>query len=342
MHCACGLFFCAFDSENKGVYTVREVKYMHIHTEVNGQFPVRNTKEQKAAFRDYLTKKAETMGYSAVVEPTDKKRSSNNVVVGSPDKARVVFTAHYDTPNRAMVPNMMMPRCKVASFAYALMVVAPVLAVALGFRILLDRWIGIEALSSLVFLIVYFGLFYFMMLGGPKNPNNANDNTSGIATLLQIMEQLPVEERQHAAFIFFDNEEKGLLGSGGYAKLHPELKKEKLIINLDCVANGDQLLVIARKKAEAMKELQVLKMLSPQDDRYQVHFFGQKGSMMNSDHKRFDRGVGIFACKKAPVVGFACGRIHTPRDTHADAENMNVLADWMVRFVCELTDQENA
>ena len=159
---------------------------MHIHQEVNERFPVRNTKEQKQEFRDYLLEKAQEMGYSACVEATDKKGNTQNVVVGDAEHAQVIFTAHYDTPRRAIMPNLMMPRSPLASVGYALLLVVPLLFVALGARYLAVTYLHLpESVGMLIYLLLYFGIFYFLMLGGPVNPHNANDNTSGCAALLK-------------------------------------------------------------------------------------------------------------------------------------------------------------
>ncbi|MBR6526207.1 MAG: M28 family peptidase [Clostridia bacterium] len=306
---------------------------MHIHQQINEQFPMRNTEEQKEAFRNWTMEKIQEYGYTAQVEATDKKQKTKNILVGNPDDAEVIFTAHYDTARRSVVPNMMMPRCVIGSYLYATLMVVPLLVVSIVLGELVAKWTGIEALDRIVYLIVYFGLFYYMMFGGPVNKNNANDNTSGCAALLAIMENMRPEDRNKAAFVFFDNEEIGLVGSRGFAKLHPEIKKNKPIVNLDCVANGDQVLLISKKKAEMGAVYAALKDTMSSNEEYQVHFFGKRGSMMNSDHSQFDLGMGVCACKKAPVVKFACGRIHTPKDTVANTANIDFLAQWMVRML---------
>ena len=309
---------------------------MHIHQLINEKFPIRNSDAQKEEFRSWVVEKTAEYGYVAQIEATDKMKKTNNIVIGDPEKAQVLFTAHYDTPRRAIIPNLMMPRSILASVLYAMILVIPLLIVSLWIGEKGAELIGVPELSSLIYLVVYFGTFYFMMLGGPVNPHNANDNTSGCAVLLAMMENMRPEDREKAAFVFFDNEEKGLVGSRGFAKLHPQIKKETPVVNLDCVAHGDQILLIAKKKAQEERIHQLLQDTVPVCSEYTVHFFGKRGSMMNSDHAQFDKGMGICACKKAPVVKFACGRIHTPKDTEADTANIDFLARWMVQMVSKI------
>ena len=70
------------------------------------KFPVRRKKAQKEAFRTWFREQSEAMGYTAVA---DEKGLSRNIVVGDPEKADVIFTAHYDTPAVMPLPNLITP-----------------------------------------------------------------------------------------------------------------------------------------------------------------------------------------------------------------------------------------
>lgn len=70
-------------------------------------FQVRKSKQQKEDFRTWLCSQLTALGYSPRVEGS---RFSRNVVVGDPEKARVLFTAHYDTCAVLPVPNFITPR----------------------------------------------------------------------------------------------------------------------------------------------------------------------------------------------------------------------------------------
>ena len=100
-------------------------------------------------------------------------------------------------------------------------------------------------------MAVYWVLLLVMMFG-PANPSNANDNTSGVAAILETMARIPEENRSKTAFILFDNEEKGCRGSKAYAKAHPAVKNERLVINLGVGAvillAAGALLIVFRKK----------------------------------------------------------------------------------------------
>ena len=60
-------------------------------------------------------------------------------------------------------------------------------------------------------------LLFTVFMGGKPNKHTANDNTSGVITLLELMNRLSPEQKERTAFVFFDNEENGMLGSAFFA-----------------------------------------------------------------------------------------------------------------------------
>ena len=296
------------------------------------RFPVRKSAQQKEAFRQWMVfDQAPAMGYEARVEETGKYVRSRNVVIGNPETAEVVFTAHYDTPATILLPNIMIPRNKLLFFGYQFLLVGIMLALAFGAGV-------VAALAGLspegaywVGWLVYMGLL-FMLLAGVPNPHNVNDNTSGVAAVLELMAQLPEEARGKAAFILFDNEEKGLLGSKGYARDHVEIQHMKLVVNMDCVGVGETMLVIASKLAANLPAYAALEEALRSHGGREVKFYPASGSNCSSDQKSFKCGVAVVACKHRPVVGYYCARIHTPKDTFADQGNLAFLAESLARF----------
>ena len=62
--------------------------------DIQKDFPVRKTRQQKQCFRDEVVRYAESLGYAVTVE--DGAFGSRNVVIGDPEKAGYLITAHYD------------------------------------------------------------------------------------------------------------------------------------------------------------------------------------------------------------------------------------------------------
>ena len=300
--------------------------------EVNERFGIRRNAEQKNAFREYVQKEAEAAGYACETEILEKKHY--NVVIGTPLTAKVVFTAHYDTPAAGIFPNLMMPRnfalSMLYSFGWPLLFAFACLGIAF-----LGELAGLyERMATVVvYLILYFVCYYYLCRGR-ANRNNKNDNTSGVSVVLSLMAQS--KGNDEVAFILFDNEEKGLLGSKAYNKKYKEEMEKKLLVNLDCVGNGKHIVAIVKDEAENLPEMQSLKAALRDKEPFEVHFFPKKGSRGNSDWKSFPCGIGIMTTQYKKGVGYYCGRIHTNRDTVADVENIRFLTKKLSEFVAEL------
>lgn len=87
-----------------------------------------------------------------------------------------------------------------------------------------------------------------LVMIGPANKHNANDNTSGVVTLLEIARSLPESQRGKVCFVLFDLEEAGLIGSAAYRKAHKKASDSQLVLNLDCVGDGDHIRFFPTKK----------------------------------------------------------------------------------------------
>lgn len=299
---------------------------------LNEQFPIRRSKAQKAAFRAWFIQIAEEMGYSARVE---ENKGHQNVVVGDPETAQAVFTAHYDTPAASFLPNVMTPRNKVFFWAYQMLQVG--ILVALGFSVGVPLAVitGDDYTGFLAGYAVYMGCLALMIFG-PANKHNVNDNTSGVAAILETMAKVPAEDRAKTSFILFDNEEKGCRGSNAYAKAHPAVKENGFVVNLDCVGDGEHILFIAKEKNRELPQyLKLTEALSAQTGR-ELHIFPMEGSVLNSDQKNFKASSAVCACNQDKRLGFVCDRIHTGEDTVCDQANLTFLADGFAAFVAKL------
>ena len=300
--------------------------------QLNEKFPIRRSKEQKAAFRAWFIQLAEEMGYSARVEDV---KGHQNVVVGDPETASAIFTAHYDTPAASFLPNVMTPRNKPFYWAYQMLQVGILVALGCAVGVPLAVISGDDYTGFLAGYAVYMGCLALMIFG-PANKHNVNDNTSGVAAVLETMAKVPAEHRAKTAFILFDNEEKGCRGSGAYAKAHPAVKESGFLVNLDCVGDGEHILFIAKEKNRGMPQYAALtEALQAQNGRT-LHIFPMEGSMLNSDQKNFKASSAVCACNEDKRLGFVCDRIHTSEDTVCDQANLDFLADAFAAFSARL------
>lgn len=294
--------------------------------------PIRKTKEQKKAFRDDVIGYVKELGYQAYVE--EGQLGAQNLVIGDPDSARYLLTAHYDTPGTIGIPNKLAP-CNV--FHTGLVFGRNVL-----FGMLFGFGVGFLFGEGYRFAgIVFTCLFVLIMLALrfqllPANKSNVNDNSSGVITLLEIARTLPQAHRGKVCFVLFDLEEWGLVGSSSYRRAHKQATEQQVVLNLDCVGDGDHIIFFPTKKA---KQDQVL--------MNRVHRLGgwfgkknillhQKGfSMFPSDQRNFPLGFGIAAFQKSGKIGYFCDKIHTSKDTVLDPTNVNLLRAALTTLICE-------
>ncbi len=321
-----------------------------INKEIFKRYEIRKTKKQKYAFRRFISDRMESIGYKTKVEKGTF--GSKNLIVGNPESAKVIFTAHYDTCPILPFPNFITPKSIFLYILYQLILTGFILipSILLGvLMIIVGAVISVaggdgatlDIIASFVPTVMYFGLIgtLALMLFGPANKHTANDNTSGVTTLVDIMVNMPTELRDTAAFIFFDNEELGLLGSSSYAKAHPDIMREKLLINFDCVSDGENMLFALRRGAKEYMEL--IKEAYPSTESLSVEVLTE-GVFYPSDQYCFKKGVGVAALNRSNMLGtLYLSRIHTRRDTIYKEENVSYLSSASVSLVRMLGGSEN-
>lgn len=301
-------------------------------------FPVRKSKKQKAQFREAVRAYTAGLGFEMQVEKGSF--GSQNVILGNPERAEYLITAHYDTCAHLPIPNLITPCNPLLFVLYQLLVAVPMCAVILGAAVLVLR---LTHSFGLYLLTLYLMLLFllWLLLCGPANRHNANDNTSGVVTLLETASSLPPEQRDRVCFVLFDLEEAGLIGSASYRKKHRKAVKGQLMLNLDCVGEGNEILLFPSKalKKDAAA-LQRLKQLCPPEGEKTITVRGRGFAVYPSDQRGFPRGVGIAALRRSKWAGLYLGRIHTNRDTILDETNVKLLRDYLLRLVSGAQSQK--
>lgn len=309
--------------------------------EIFDKYEVRKTRQEKTAFIDFTLDFAKKNGYSAEVEGGSFR--SRNIVIGNPRTAKVTFTAHYDTCPRLPFPNFITPKNIFIYILYQIVLTVFIIGVPMlvggTFGVILGlAGVSEEILGDVIFFTTYalIAAALYIMLAGPANPHTANDNTSGVTTLFEIMEKLPAEMRENVAFIFFDLEEMGLIGSSSFYSKNKKDMKDKLLINFDCVSDGKNMLFVLSKKAKCFEE--VLRASFAENEIYSPEFCS-KGVFYPSDQAAFPYGVGVAALKKSKRLGVLyMNRIHTKNDTVYDEENIAYLSDGAVTLAAKLSE----
>ena len=296
-----------------------------ISKEILEKYQIRKTRKQKTAFIEFLR-----AHYPDLKIEDDAVGYSRNIVIGNPDTAKAVFGAHYDTCAVMPFPNFIMPKSITLSILYAFVLVIPMAIIASVVGNAAGWIFGDPSLTGLFTLLTYWVVLFLMILG-PANKHTVNDNTSGVITLIELMDSMAEEERAQSCFVFFDNEEKGLLGSSVFNKEHKNVMKDKLMINFDCVSDGDYLMLIPDKKSfpELSEKLEAA-FVNTGDKTVLIE--SAKFVYYPSDQKNFKKNIGVAAFKKSKL-GLYMDRIHTPRDTVMDERNIEVLVSGMKNFL---------
>ena len=302
--------------------------------EVRDKHKIRKRKRQKIDFIKRTEEELTKDGYWVEIQVGGITRN-RNIVVGDPRTADIILTAHYDTCARMPVPNICTPKNILFYVLYNLFIVGIMLCVASLFGWLWEVS-NLPILSGESIQIIVLLVCIILLYIGPSNTNNFNDNTSGVLTLLETASKLPDNYREKVAFVFFDHEELGLFGSKLFAKQYSEVRKNTLLVNFDCISDGDHILIVHKKSVRQSKDYEILtKYLTSTSDKKVVHMKASN-TLYPSDHSWFKRSVGVLATKKVPMIGYYLGRIHTSRDTKLDERNIELLSDSMVEVIKEL------
>ncbi len=294
-------------------------------------YQMRKTRKQKDAFLEFMKREFP----QAAVEEGGLFRS-RNLVIGDLNSAKVVFTAHYDTCAALPFPNLLMPKNILGTILYILLLCLPLFAISFALStaaIFLTDNFWVAYFADLLVLAA----FLFLMFGGRPNRNTVNDNTSGVLMLCELLERLDEGERAQAAFVFFDNEEYGMLGSAQFRKKHKAEMKQKLLINFDCISDGNHILLILSRKARLAYGERMREAFSAAQEKC-VQMEKSSAVFYPSDQMQFPVHAGVAAFRRSRFWGLYLGRIHTKRDTVMDESNIECLFEGMRRFLQSLNE----
>lgn len=155
----------------------------------------------------------------------------------------------------------------------------------------------------------------------------ANDNASGVAALLltaqalsQNIDSLPC----NVVFVLFDAEEYGMYGSSNYISAMSQTEQDNtlVMVNIDCIANGDNLYVWCENKHTDLCDLIVSQSDKLTEKPYAKGTYnldsglgyGYTETPQNSDHTPF-RMAGI------PIALFFSGTYSAEPWHYAESEN---------------------
>lgn len=299
------------------------------------KYQVRRTKKQKQEFSSWLTGHLSKYGYDVLKDTYSK--NGCNLVVGNVESAEIIFTAHYDTPPNFFIPIVMTFSNWISFILSQILLSLPIICLLWSANWVLhnDLITGWFLLPINILLILY----AIQITIGFANKHTANDNTSGVATLISILEEMPEKDKEKICVVFFDQEELGLVGAFKFREKYETFVKEKPLINFDCVSDGETFVFVSKKKFQESKYYETLKMATTvalKDSKKQTRFMKAIWAPYMSDQLVFPHGVGVVAAKKAPLLGYYIDRIHSKWDTKFDEKNIELLTDTAIHLVKQL------
>ncbi len=279
-------------------------------------YQVRFNKKQKASFVQYLR---DSLPQHDITTESGGMGGNTNIVVGDVDSAKVIYTAHYDTQPVMLlpIPMIMTPNNWFWFLFFQAFLIIAFMALVAVVMILL----GVGQYINIAFIVMC-----LLLVLAPANRHTVNDNTSGVICLVELLSRDDVDTSK-VAFVFFDNEEKGLFGSSFFAKKHPRVKRHTPIVNMDCVAVGDTVMVLKSKKISKTDSI-----CQPLCDAFADVPEGKQLSMQDwclypSDQMKFDKGIAVVTAKRSRIIGLYLDKVHTPFDTKMQVDNITYIVD---------------
>jgi len=153
------------------------------------EYQVRKTRKQKDRFIAMMQ-----THYPELRIEEGNFPKSRNLIVGDTEKADFLLTAHYDTCVALPFPNFLAPKNFLVSFSYAILIMLPFFALAVAINVACRFIFESPILQKGVYFICFFAMFYMVFVGGKANKHNANDNTSGVIMLCELMARLSSED----------------------------------------------------------------------------------------------------------------------------------------------------
>ncbi|MBQ9719674.1 MAG: M28 family peptidase [Oscillospiraceae bacterium] len=297
------------------------------------EYPVRRRPEEKEKFRLWLMGTLRELGYQPELQSRQSALQFGgnvlNVVAGDPERAKLILVAHYDTAIRSLLPPMYMPTRPLTAFLYLALTPALVLIGSFVLSFALTFPINAPYLTLPLFLLLLVTALLYLRFG-PSERRNLNDNTSGVAALLETAATLTPRDRGHVAFAFLDGGFGGLSGAKGFRARYPSAK-EKTIINLCSVAEGSELLVLPNKNSRWDGALLDAILDSFENGEHTTVFLKTDGlTYFPSDNRAFRYACSICACET--VRGF--GRLVCPlKATDIDEEKTQILKNGLCKLI---------
>ena len=296
------------------------------------QFSRRLTGKEKERFLDKIEEELQARNYESERVKVKRWGFTNRLVSTKCEKPKVIFLAHYDTPT-------IMPwgiSSAFTLFGHTRQVLASIFLIILTLTLsAIYLWLELNGFEywAAIYLVITSILLVIPIFF--PNPNNAEDNTSGVIGLLALAEQIKDESfKEKVQFVFLDNEEWGLIGSNALKRIWQKdnhLRANTAIINLDCVSRGEVPLLVYHHNNRVAQE--VLPFL--QEHLPQTQMLDMKRVPLSDNYTFREKGAIDISFADPSIIpgGFYIRKIHTPGDKDFSPKKTGQLIDALTDFL---------
>lgn len=306
------------------------------------QYPERRSKAQKEQFineiNSFLSRTTWTI--KSKKESVLSVLSVQNVYINCSDITNrdVLLMAHYDTP-KSIFPLIPYFSKKFGMFAGILILLGVLVIFEFGLMLIVDQ--------SIFYLFII--LFVCLLLFGKNNPQNTNDNSSGVIAALAISQYIMQEKSElidRIGIILTDKEESGLIGSGAVVKLLKAARKkdskyQPLILNFDSVG-VPRFLYLEQGKHVCIKKNLKNKLDSQLSCFENTGKFSPLGVMSDLYFLKKEKCFGfIFLQKSECLDSYYLANVHTAQDTYIDDIHLAHFCKKISNFIIEYLENPN-
>ncbi|MBN1950781.1 MAG: M28 family peptidase [Bacteroidales bacterium] len=281
-------------------------------------------RKSKTKFLDLIQKKLNLYGYECNTTTHLGFFKSINLETKT-ENPRYIFVAHYDT--LTIMPFWMSWLMRLVGINRQLLLIVVLFAIISGIHALQE----VQQLWGDIAYWTFYGTFLTMFI---PTPNNYDDNTSGVITLLKLARKCREKGIDGVKFLFVDNEELGLLGSSaqlGYNAWRSTIPGDCKVISVDCVGGKGEIPLLIRNSkssyepeirdalSETFGSCESVRMILPASDNFSFRKYG---------------AINISFVKRSIIPGgYAIPHIHSPADKTLNEERLDLLADTLVNTI---------
>lgn len=295
----------------------------------------RRTKNQKMKFINHLSDIFYDNGYPFFEERRGIFGDHINVLIGDIKSAKTVVCARYSERPTLFVPNLIAPKNKFIVYLYRffiflIMQVISLMAEDAFFNI--TKNIFISFASFIVVMLILAAIICF----GPSFAKNADDNTSGVISIIETAKTFTPEQLKHSslAFVLLDDGCFGFNGAKHLCKLHKKNIDEKVIINIDSIGSGEHIFYICNDNLQD-DTVQTDKIIeSIENHNKKINTVCQRQNIaFHSDGDIFEKSMTISSFSRG-LSGIICSmRRHTIADTKIDEINISLIKNFIIKLV---------